>query len=208
MSAERERSRATGGRTTVSDRGAGGPAEVTLGYLGLGSNVGDRRANLEAAVTRLPAHGVRVLASSSVYETEPVGLVLDQREFFNACRADRDRARPRSAARCVQGGRGRARPCSRRGPARAARDRRRRAAAGLARAPLGPAHRSRTAISSRGGSCSSRCSSWIRTWRSRTASGSPMPWRDWVPARRSGEPARRCSDPSPAAVTRLLCRRA
>jgi 2-amino-4-hydroxy-6-hydroxymethyldihydropteridine diphosphokinase len=58
---------------------------VALGYLGLGSNVGDRRANLEAAVTRLPAHGVRVLASSSVYETEPVGLVPDQREFFNAC---------------------------------------------------------------------------------------------------------------------------
>jgi 2-amino-4-hydroxy-6-hydroxymethyldihydropteridine diphosphokinase len=28
---------------------------------------------------------VRVLASSSVYETEPVGLVLDQREFYNAC---------------------------------------------------------------------------------------------------------------------------
>jgi 2-amino-4-hydroxy-6-hydroxymethyldihydropteridine diphosphokinase len=56
-----------------------------IGYLGLGSNVGDRRANLEAAVNRLPAHGVRVLASSSVYETEPVGLVLDQREFFNAC---------------------------------------------------------------------------------------------------------------------------
>ena len=26
-----------------------------------------------------------MLASSSVYETEPVGEVLDQREFFNAC---------------------------------------------------------------------------------------------------------------------------
>ncbi len=26
-----------------------------------------------------------MLASSSVYETEPVGLVLDQREFYNAC---------------------------------------------------------------------------------------------------------------------------
>ena len=26
-----------------------------------------------------------MLASSSVYETEPVGLVLDQRDFFNAC---------------------------------------------------------------------------------------------------------------------------
>jgi 2-amino-4-hydroxy-6-hydroxymethyldihydropteridine diphosphokinase len=56
-----------------------------LGYLGLGSNVGDRRAHLEAAVRALPEHGVRVLASSSVYETEPVGLVLDQREFYNAC---------------------------------------------------------------------------------------------------------------------------
>ena len=55
------------------------------GYLGLGSNVGDRRAHLESAVRALPEHGVRVLASSSVYETEPVGLVLDQREFYNAC---------------------------------------------------------------------------------------------------------------------------
>ena len=33
----------------------------------------------------LPRHGVDVLASSSVYETEPVGEVLDQRDFFNAC---------------------------------------------------------------------------------------------------------------------------
>ena len=56
-----------------------------LGYLGLGSNVGDRRANLQAAVEDLWAHGVEVLASSSVYETEPVGEVLDQRDFYNAC---------------------------------------------------------------------------------------------------------------------------
>jgi 2-amino-4-hydroxy-6-hydroxymethyldihydropteridine diphosphokinase len=55
------------------------------GYLGLGSNVGDRRANLQAAVDALPAHGVEVLASSSVYDTDPVGLVLDQPEFLNAC---------------------------------------------------------------------------------------------------------------------------
>jgi 2-amino-4-hydroxy-6-hydroxymethyldihydropteridine diphosphokinase len=55
------------------------------GYLGLGSNEGDRRAHLEAAVEALPRHAVAVLASSSVYETEPVGEVLDQREFFNAC---------------------------------------------------------------------------------------------------------------------------
>jgi 2-amino-4-hydroxy-6-hydroxymethyldihydropteridine diphosphokinase len=56
-----------------------------IGYLGLGSNVGDRLAHLSAAAAALPAHGVDVLASSSVYETEPVGLVLDQREFLNAC---------------------------------------------------------------------------------------------------------------------------
>lgn len=55
------------------------------GFLGLGSNIGDRRAYLQAAVAALPQRGVQVLASSAVYETEPVGLVLDQREFFNAC---------------------------------------------------------------------------------------------------------------------------
>ena len=55
------------------------------GYLGLGSNEGDRRRQLEAAVGALPAHSVEVIASSSVYETEPVGEVPDQREFLNAC---------------------------------------------------------------------------------------------------------------------------
>lgn len=55
------------------------------GYLGLGSNVGDRRANLQAAIGALPFHGVSVLASSSTYDTDPVGLVLDQPSFLNAC---------------------------------------------------------------------------------------------------------------------------
>jgi 2-amino-4-hydroxy-6-hydroxymethyldihydropteridine diphosphokinase len=58
---------------------------LEVGYLGLGSNVGDRRAYLQAAVEDLWAHGVTVLASSSVYETEPVGEVTDQPEFLNAC---------------------------------------------------------------------------------------------------------------------------
>ena len=62
-----------------------------IGYLGLGSNMGERRQRLEDAVAALPRHGVQVLASSSVYETEPIGLVLDQREFLNACvRIDTD----------------------------------------------------------------------------------------------------------------------
>jgi 2-amino-4-hydroxy-6-hydroxymethyldihydropteridine diphosphokinase len=60
-------------------------AEPFLGYLGVGSNVGDRRGNLLAAVATLGANGIDVTASSSVYETEPVGLVLDQPDFLNAC---------------------------------------------------------------------------------------------------------------------------
>ena len=55
------------------------------GYLGLGSNVGDRRANLQAAVDALPGHGAIVLASSSTYDTDPVGEILDQPSFLNAC---------------------------------------------------------------------------------------------------------------------------
>jgi 2-amino-4-hydroxy-6-hydroxymethyldihydropteridine diphosphokinase len=58
-----------------------------LGYLGLGSNIGDTRAHLEAAVAALFAEGVTVLASSCTYETEPVGLILDQADFLNACLA-------------------------------------------------------------------------------------------------------------------------
>lgn len=55
------------------------------GYLGLGSNVGDRLAHLDAAVALLPSRGVEVLATSSAYETQPVGEILDQPDFLNAC---------------------------------------------------------------------------------------------------------------------------
>jgi 2-amino-4-hydroxy-6-hydroxymethyldihydropteridine diphosphokinase len=58
---------------------------VTAGYLGLGSNVGDRRANLQAGADALAARGIRVLASSSTYDTDPVGEILDQPAFLNAC---------------------------------------------------------------------------------------------------------------------------
>ncbi len=58
---------------------------MRTGFLGLGSNLGDRRANLQAAVDALPAHGVAVLASSATYDTDPVGEVVDQPMFLNAC---------------------------------------------------------------------------------------------------------------------------
>ena len=66
---------------------------MAAAYLGLGSNVGERRASLEAAVEALGRHGARVIASSSVYETDPVGELPDQPPFLNAClRVDWDGA--------------------------------------------------------------------------------------------------------------------
>jgi 2-amino-4-hydroxy-6-hydroxymethyldihydropteridine diphosphokinase len=55
-----------------------------VGYLGLGSNTGDREAHLRAAVEALGDHGVEVEAVSGLYETEPVGEILDQPDFLNA----------------------------------------------------------------------------------------------------------------------------
>jgi 2-amino-4-hydroxy-6-hydroxymethyldihydropteridine diphosphokinase len=56
-------------------------------HLGLGSNLGDRRAMLQAAADALAVRGVVAVASSSTYETDPVGDVLDQPAFLNACLA-------------------------------------------------------------------------------------------------------------------------
>lgn len=56
-----------------------------VGLLGLGSNVGERRAHLERAVEAIGNAGIIVLASSSVYDTDPVGEVLDQPSFLNVC---------------------------------------------------------------------------------------------------------------------------
>ncbi len=50
-------------------------------YLALGTNLGDRRANLRAAIAALPV-AVTVLAESPVYETPPWG-VTDQPAFLN-----------------------------------------------------------------------------------------------------------------------------
>ncbi len=50
--------------------------------LGLGSNVGDRLGTLQSAVDLLALEGVRVLACSRVWETDPVGP--PQPDFLNA----------------------------------------------------------------------------------------------------------------------------
>ena len=57
---------------------------AVVGFLGLGSNLGDRLANLQAAVDALQAEpGLRVAASSRVWETTPVGGP-PQPDYLNA----------------------------------------------------------------------------------------------------------------------------
>src|SRR5467141_4782438 len=56
-------------------------AEKTV-YLSLGSNVGERKENLRAAIRALRDADVRVTRVSSFYETEPVDF-LEQAWFLN-----------------------------------------------------------------------------------------------------------------------------
>lgn len=51
-------------------------------YLSLGSNIGNRAENLQAAIASLAEAGVRVRRLSSFYETEPVDY-LEQAWFLN-----------------------------------------------------------------------------------------------------------------------------
>ena len=51
-------------------------------YIALGSNIGDREANLREAIGRLQREGVLVTKISSIYETEPVDY-LEQAWFLN-----------------------------------------------------------------------------------------------------------------------------
>ncbi len=76
---------------------------IRTGLLGLGSNVGDRRAQLQGAVDALPAAGVEVEASSSVYDTDPVGEVQDQPSFLNACLRVRTALEPLGLLDAVKG---------------------------------------------------------------------------------------------------------
>jgi 2-amino-4-hydroxy-6-hydroxymethyldihydropteridine diphosphokinase len=50
--------------------------------LSLGTNIGDRTANLTEARSRLVERGIEILNSSSIYETEPYGMA-DQEKFLN-----------------------------------------------------------------------------------------------------------------------------
>lgn len=57
---------------------------MTRAFIGLGSNLGDRLANLAAAVAGLRERRVEVLRSSRVYASAPVGGPAGQGDYLNA----------------------------------------------------------------------------------------------------------------------------
>ncbi|MDR5683119.1 MAG: 2-amino-4-hydroxy-6-hydroxymethyldihydropteridine diphosphokinase [Armatimonadota bacterium] len=83
-------------RRTDSESGA---AERV--FLSLGSNLGDREANLRRAVALLSEHGVAVVQRSAVYETAPVGRT-DQPPFCNMVVEARTSLAPRALLERLQ----------------------------------------------------------------------------------------------------------
>lgn len=55
-----------------------------IGFLGAGSNLGDREANLRAGLLRLGTRGIRLVDVSSLWETEPVDTA-GTAWFLNLC---------------------------------------------------------------------------------------------------------------------------
>ena len=67
----------------MSDSSCGAPSTGAVrAFLGLGSNLGDRRAHLRRAVELLEAHG-DLVAVSPLYETDPVGGPPGQGAYLN-----------------------------------------------------------------------------------------------------------------------------
>lgn len=70
-------------------------------FLSLGSNLGDRRFNLEEALRLLSSQAVQVVRRSSWYETDPVGYA-DQPAFLNLVVEVRTTLEPRALLRRAQ----------------------------------------------------------------------------------------------------------
>lgn len=57
---------------------------MSVAYIALGSNLGERKENIERALNLLKAAQVKILAKSSLYETKPYG-VTDRAGIFKCC---------------------------------------------------------------------------------------------------------------------------
>ena len=69
--------------------------------LGLGGNLGDPAAAIDAALQRLDARGARMTARSHLYRT-PAWGVTDQPDFVNLCAAGETALRPRDLLDVIQ----------------------------------------------------------------------------------------------------------
>lgn len=77
-------------------------AGAVIAYLGLGTNLGDRRGNLAAGLRRLSGGaGLRLLRISRVYETEPWG-VTGQPRFLNCAAEFAVTLEPEALLACCQ----------------------------------------------------------------------------------------------------------
>ena len=77
-------------------------AETFNAYLSLGANLGKREETLREAVRRLAKHeDIKILAVSSLYETEPWGKT-DQPRFLNLAVSLQTRLSPESLLAVVQ----------------------------------------------------------------------------------------------------------
>lgn len=77
--------------------------EAVTCYLGSGSNIGDRRANLTEALRHLgQVPAIEIVKTSSIYETAPVGP-RDQPDFFNQVVQAKVTCTPRHLLELVQG---------------------------------------------------------------------------------------------------------
>ncbi|MCP4247231.1 MAG: 2-amino-4-hydroxy-6-hydroxymethyldihydropteridine diphosphokinase [bacterium] len=71
-------------------------------YIGLGSNLGDRQENIEAAVAALRANeGVVAIEISSFHETDPVGGPAGQGRYLNAAASVETRHEPAELLRLM-----------------------------------------------------------------------------------------------------------
>ncbi|MFR9165567.1 MAG: 2-amino-4-hydroxy-6-hydroxymethyldihydropteridine diphosphokinase [Dysgonomonas sp.] len=57
-------------------------------YLGLGSNIGDREKNIQTAVDRIDSNIGRIVKVSSLYATDPVGFISENKFLNAACKVE------------------------------------------------------------------------------------------------------------------------
>ena len=73
---------------------------MTTIYLSLGSNIGNRKKNLEKALIELGQNNIKEIKISSFYETEPVGP--KQRNFFNIAGKFKTNLKPQELLKTVK----------------------------------------------------------------------------------------------------------